>query len=87
MAVNNAQAANLTEGDILVIPANLHSDSDSSSSRASRSKSRSRGHVSSSVRASRSTASQHATHVAASRGVPAQILHRKAAVHTASLQR
>ena len=86
MAVNNAQAVNLTEGDILVIPASMHSNSDSASLKASHSKSRSRAHVSTSVRASRSTASQRAIHVVASRGVPAQALHRKAAVHTASLR-
>lgn len=86
MAVNNAQAANLAEGDVLVIPASERIDSDRTSSRASRSKSHSRSRSSATLRASRSTSSQHSTHLAASRRVPAQILHRKAAVHTASLR-
>jgi membrane-bound lytic murein transglycosylase D len=85
VAVNSVQAANLEEGDTLLIPAEYHSDSAGASARTSRARSHLKGH-SSTVRVTRASA-QHGAHVAASRRLPAQMLHRKAAVHTASLRR
>lgn len=79
VAVNNTLAANLTEGDTLLIPAEAHEDL---ITRSTRKKSRS---GSSNLHAVGSSAARRATHVAASRHTPPQVLHRKAAVHTASL--
>jgi membrane-bound lytic murein transglycosylase D len=88
LAVNNIAAGNpltasLTEGDTLLIPAEFH---DPPSAHIS-SHSTSRG-PSSKSRAAKAAVSgaQRGTHIAASRRLPAPVLHRKAVVHTASLQ-
>ena len=89
MAVNNSQAANLTAGDTLLIPADYHPEASSKVVRhgsKTLAKSHAPAHRSSNVRAARAVAPERGTHVAASRRVPAQVLHRKAAVHTASLR-
>ncbi len=81
MAVNSTLATtSLTEGDTLLIPAEFHEPS--AAHTASHSGSRNR---SSNLRASKSGSTQRATHLVAARHLPAPILHRKAAVHTASL--
>ncbi len=87
----NAQAASLVEGDTLLIPAEYREErTESHTAVASRLKSRSRLTV---MRASaRANVPQHpshavaAAHITASKRVPAQLLHRKAAVHTASVR-
>lgn len=71
MAVNRA-ADSLESGDVLLIPAAYHEDPAP----------RARAHG----RKSRKAPAQHATHIAASHHVPPQVLHRKAAVRSASLQ-
>jgi membrane-bound lytic murein transglycosylase D len=87
---SNLNAANLVEGDTLLIPAEERIPA--AASRATRSRtqahgSRSNSHLVSHVASK--AAAQRGTHVAASVGttrrVPAQVLHRKAAVHTASV--
>ena len=83
LAVNNTVAANLTEGDTLLIPAEYHEEA---VARASHSKSRGHASSKSGVRTTRASNAQRGTHLAASRRMPAQLLHRKAAVHTASLR-
>jgi membrane-bound lytic murein transglycosylase D len=77
----NPLTASLTEGDTLLIPAEFH---EPSSARVA-AHSTSRG-SSSKLRASRSAGAQRGTHIAASRRLPAPMVHRKAVVHTASLQ-
>jgi hypothetical protein len=84
VAVNSVQAASLVEGDTLLIPAEnreehlvRHSLTHSKSGVGVRG-------TASHVAVKGST--QHGTHVTASRRVPAQVLHRKAAVHTASVR-
>jgi len=78
LAVNNIAAndplrASLTEGDTLLIPAEFHEPPSA--------------RLSSHARTSRTAAStQRGTHIAASHRMPAQVVHRKAVVHTASLQ-
>ena len=89
ISVNSTQAANLTAGDTLLIPANFHDEQTRASSSASHSSARStRTAARSSVThpAGKLTITRHAAHVAASRRVPAQMLRRKAAVHTASVR-
>jgi membrane-bound lytic murein transglycosylase D len=88
IAVNNQQAANLTEGDTLLIPAEYHPDVtavNSTRSSKSRARSKTHGHPSNS-RAARVNVLEHGTHVAAARRVSSPLLHRKAAVHTAGLR-
>lgn len=81
ITANNSLEASLTEGDTLLIPAEFHEPP--SPRLASHSASSSRL---SSARNSKSAGAQRATHIAASHRVPAQVLHRRAVVHTASLQ-
>jgi len=88
MAVNNSVSANLTEGDTLLIPAEFHEDKVAHAT-TSHSKVRSRishNHSSASVRVTRASSAQRGTHLATSRRVPAQVLHHKASVQTASLR-
>lgn len=80
LAVNTPIAANLVEGDTLVIPAEYHPPVVARTAGRLRSRSHS-----SLTHLAKATTPQRGTHVAASRRVPAQILHRRAAVHTASL--
>ena len=89
MAVNNELAANLTEGDTLLIPAEYHPDvtaARTTHSSKSRVRYRTYGHSSAS-REARASVLEHSTHVAAARRVSSPLLHRKAAVHTASVRR
>lgn len=83
-AVNHS-ADSLEAGDVLLIPAVYVNDS-----RPVRSRTRS-SHMKTTLASSGKTAhktssGQHGAHVAASRQVPSQVLHRKAVVRTASLQ-
>ncbi len=81
VAVNNTLADNLTAGDTLLIPAEARNDF------AARSSSRTKLHSGSpSVHLAKSNATHGGAHLAASRRMPPQILHRKATVHTASLR-
>jgi membrane-bound lytic murein transglycosylase D len=86
MAVNNQQAANLVEGDTLLIPAEYRPDpSVRKNLGPSKSRSKLRNQLSS-ARSANAISPQRGTHLAASRRVPAQLLHRKAALHTASVR-
>lgn len=83
VAVND-QSDSLSAGDTLLIPAVYHEPAPArkvSVRRTARSKGRSTR-----VQSSTSTVIHRSSHVAASRRVPAPVLHRKAAVHTASLR-
>ncbi len=80
VAVNRA-ADSLEAGDVLLIPALYHEDKQPTK-RLSKF-ARTRTHATSPVRSRRSAL--HNTHVAVSRRVPPQVLHRRAAVRTASL--
>lgn len=93
---NASQTASLVEGDTLLIPAEFHEERMASAHSTAHSNSRLSARSSSHSVASHS--SHSVTHVAASsrsasahtsatKRVPAQLLHRKAAVHTASIQR
>jgi membrane-bound lytic murein transglycosylase D len=79
VAVNQA-ADSLSTGDVLLIPAVYHEEVQSV-----RTRSRSR-HGSSMVVSRKATSVLRGTRSTANRHVPTQILHRKAAVRTASLQ-
>jgi len=83
-AVNRA-ADSIEAGDVLLIPAVYHEPTQGARVRfrGTRVKSASSG----AFRSKKGTAVQNGTHVAASRRLPAQVLHRRAAVHTASLER
>lgn len=83
VAVNRG-ADSLEKGDVLVIPAVYHEDTQAS--RRARSK-HARAGLSEAFRSSKSTTGRSGTHLAANRHVPQQVLHRKAAVRTASLAR
>lgn len=81
VAVNQA-ADSLSTGDVLLIPAAYHEEAPSI-------RTRSRSHAKRATPqliAHRSTTSQRGSHATASRHLPTQILHRKAAVRTASLE-
>jgi hypothetical protein len=93
---NASQTGSLVEGDTLLIPAEFHEERMASAHSTAHSNSRLSARSSSHSVASHS--SHSVTHVAASsrsasahtsatKRVPAQLLHRKAAVHTASIQR
>lgn len=90
VAVNSDQATRLVEGDTLLIPAEYREERSVSHTVGS-SAARSRARLSA-ARVSAKASVPHATHVAASahvtasKRVPAQLLHRKAAVHTASVR-
>ncbi len=85
IAAVNGAADSLEAGDVLLIPAVYHEPTQSVRvrSRGTRAKSALGG----AFRSKKGTAVQHGTHIAASRRLPAQVLHRKAAVRTASLER
>jgi membrane-bound lytic murein transglycosylase D len=101
MAVNSPQVVSLVEGDTLLIPAEFREER-AASSHAPVSHSKSRAHVSSSARLTARPGTTHpssvhgavhgvthvaaSAHVTASKRVPAQLLERKAAVHTASVR-
>lgn len=80
MAVNRG-ADSLESGDVLLIPAVYHEDP---APRLRAHRTRSRAVLTSGK--SRKTPAPHATRAAASPHVPAQVLHRKAGVRSASLQ-
>ena len=86
-AVNRA-ADSLEAGDVLLIPAVYHEPVQAARRlRNTHSKTAlAASFRSGNTRASNSSA-QHSTHIAAGHHVPPQVLHRKAAVRTASLQR
>ena len=79
-AVNSASDA-LEAGDVLLIPAVYHEETRPARAR------RTSARLSKSGRKTGKTSAQGSTHVAASRHVSSQILHRKAAVRTASIAR
>ncbi len=83
VAVNRG-ADSLSPGDTLLIPAVYHEESHSATPRRT---SRGRNTMSATFRPGTSSVARRGTHIAASRHVPQQILHRKAAVRTASLER
>lgn len=79
----NGQSDTLEAGDTLLIPAVYHADVQPRAARKTRfvrGKQRLAG-----VQTARAQTMRRGTHVVATRRVPAQILHRKAAVHSASL--
>lgn len=78
----NRAADSLEAGDVLLIPAVYHEETQPLRRfRSARAKSALAG----AFRSEKATSVQRSTHVAAGRRLPAQILHRKAAVRTASL--
>jgi membrane-bound lytic murein transglycosylase D len=83
IAAVNRSADSLEAGDVLLIPAVYVDDS-----RSARSSKHSRAKLTlvANGRTRKGGPVQRATHVAASRQIPPQVLHRKAAVRTASLQ-
>jgi len=92
VAVNSPQAVNLVEGDTLLIPADFHEERAVRHAASSQhSQPHVQGRASNSRVSAKTSGTQRATHLAAStrlsgaRRVPAQLLHRKAAVHTASI--
>lgn len=76
----NRAADSLEAGDVLLIPAVYHEEPQ----RRLRS---SRAHFTGALKSHKANAVQRGTHVAAGRRLPAQVLRRKAAVRTASLER
>lgn len=80
-AVNRASDS-LEAGDVLLIPAVYHEES-----RPVRGRRSVRSKSTLSPLAHKSAGVQHSAHIATSRHLPAQVLHRKAAVRTASLDR
>jgi membrane-bound lytic murein transglycosylase D len=82
IAAVNRSADSLETGDMLLIPAVYHEPVQHE--RRFRN-ARARSARSGAFRSSKGTATQHSTRVAADRRLPAQVLRRKAAVRTASL--
>jgi membrane-bound lytic murein transglycosylase D len=78
----NRSADDIETGDVLLIPAVYHEDMSSS-----RGGSRKHGSIAASVRSKKTHSVSRGSHIVASRHVTAQVLHRRAAVRTASLQR
>lgn len=79
----NSQADSIEAGDTLLIPAVYHPEI----TRRTVSRRATLTHApgtSTKARSSKTAATHHTTHVATSRRVPARVLHRPAAVHTAS---
>jgi hypothetical protein len=81
-AVNRA-ADSLEAGDVLLIPAVYHEELQTRGQRSTRSKSG----VKSAALGSKKSAAVHSGHIATSRRLPPQVLHRKAVIRTASLDR
>ncbi len=80
-AVNRASDS-LEAGDVLLIPAVYHEES-----RPVRARRSARGKSNLLAVTHKSAGFQHSAHITTSRHLPAQVLHRKAAVRTASLER
>ncbi len=81
-AVNRA-ADSLEAGDVLLIPASYHPEHPAAhNARNTRAKSTFAG----TFRSGKANSSEHSAHVAAGRRLPTQVLHRKAALRTASLR-
>jgi len=77
----NSQADSIEAGDTLLIPAIYHPEKPRRTVH-----SRTRTHTTGAkARSSKTAAAHHTTHVVASRQVPARVLHRPAAVRSASL--
>lgn len=81
VAVNRG-ADSLEAGNTLVIPAVYHEDIQPRARVGARGK---HGHALATPQKPGKPSAQRGTHIAASRRVPAQVLHRKAAIHTVSL--
>ncbi|MBV9503269.1 MAG: transglycosylase SLT domain-containing protein [Acidobacteriaceae bacterium] len=79
VAVNRA-ADSLEAGDVLLIPAAYHEEMNSRRMRTAH------GRIHHPVATTKSATGRNRAHVAATRHVPAQVLHRKAALRTASLE-
>jgi membrane-bound lytic murein transglycosylase D len=77
----NGSADSLEVGDVLLIPAAYH-EPPSATRKLRGSKA---ALVSGSFRSSKSTSMRQSTHLAAAHRLPSQVLHRKAAVRTASI--
>jgi membrane-bound lytic murein transglycosylase D len=80
----NPAADSIAQGDVLLIPAVYHEDAPARRTGLKTSK---RSSTVAATHKHGATKLAHSSHVVASRRVPAQILHRKAALHTASIQR
>jgi membrane-bound lytic murein transglycosylase D len=81
----NRSADSLEAGDVLLIPAVYHEERQPVRSQARYAHAKTA--LSTAFHSNKSTSVQHATHVTASPHIPAQMLHRKATVRTASLER
>ena len=84
IAAVNRSADSLEAGDVLFIPAVYHEEA-SAHSRLKGAKTRTT--LNAAFRSNKATAVQQGAHISASHHIPAQILHRKAVVRTASLER
>ncbi len=80
----NSQADSIEAGDTLLIPAVYHPEKPRRRTVHSRTRRHTNG---TKARSSKTAAAHRSTHVVASRHVPAHVLHRPAAVHTASVSR
>jgi hypothetical protein len=76
----NRAADSLEAGDVLLIPAVYHEETQ----RRLRSP---RAGLVGAFKSHKAASAHHSTHVVTARRLPAQVLHRKAAVRTASLER
>lgn len=85
IAAVNRSADVLEAGDVLFIPAVYHEEA--SAVRGHIRGSRTRTTLSAAFRSNKTSTVQRGAHVAASRRMPSQMLHRKAVVRTASLER
>ena len=84
IAAVNRGSDSLETGDVLLIPAVYHPETEPARRfRSSRGSSAAR----TTFKSNKATATGHSTHVAAQHRLPAQVLHRKAAVRTASIAR
>jgi membrane-bound lytic murein transglycosylase D len=80
----NSQAENLSAGDTLLIPAEYHEEAVAKPRAHHTVAVRNSAHAS--AHTAHASVAQRSTHITASRRVPAQVLHRKAVVHTASIR-
>jgi membrane-bound lytic murein transglycosylase D len=85
IAAVNRSADSLEAGDVLFIPAVYREEA--SAARGHVRGSRTRATLSAAFRSNKSTAIQQGAHISASHRLPSQVLHRKAAVRTARLER
>ena len=81
----NRSTDSLEAGDVLFIPASYHEDAPSA--RAHMRGSRARLALNAAFRSNKTSAVQQGAHISASHRVPSQVLHRKAVVRTARLER